>query len=737
MESKTGKIALVVIGVVLMMVFILPPAMTGGGGGGRSTIGTVNGEEISPDEVRNAQALFSNAQRIYVQTSFGTTSLPVYLMIEPALRRLSFDQGAQTMTMVQQSLLLAQQAMQTLERDPVTFYLLLREARQNGVDVPLDRVEDQLVSRNASILIDSQGGSQPVPFTELTGDAIRGRYLHSAKAIADVMLSANRYSDFTKISRPLADFFVAQAQQEVTLDVVVFDADTYLGNVPAPADDEITKQFERYRDVIAGNHTDENPFGFGYRLPDRVKLQYLAIERADVEASIRQRLAEQTVRERELVLFNFWKANRIAFAGLPTTQPSTQPSTQPTTEPTTEPSTQPTTEPSTQPVDADLLMAVDNPAVKSFLDEQSAAMGEGEAAEEWTVYVNSHDEAVRRYLQRETDTLEATIAQRLAELLNADFRAYSVAISRGETVPRSRVEVPITDPAYFERVADAIAEREKIRPSVRLLNRDLLTMEQLNDEAVVGEIANARLLLNEDRLRLDQYVGGALLPLLPETMRERIAATTNSLEVLKPSQPMLDIFRNAYIFRVTEAADDAPPTDQSQVRERVISDLREKAAYALALEAAETLATQAGDSLQGVAGDRTMRTDPFIPAQGPFDFQNVGGELTRVGLDSLAKGIYRLLPAGGGESDGAGGGGGVMGAPGAIELPSEGRVLAAQVIEASGPWTTTLERAQVISQMRVRAAMENRGSPAILAEFFDPANIASRVKFTSNDSDEE
>jgi hypothetical protein len=86
---------------------------------------------------------------------------------------------------------------------------------------------------------------------------------------------------------------VANRLQTVDPNVVRIDATYFVDpNSVVPAAD-LTKQFEAYKAVTAGDYTDENPYGFGYMLPSRVQLEYLAVKLDDVRKSV----AKPTIQE--------------------------------------------------------------------------------------------------------------------------------------------------------------------------------------------------------------------------------------------------------------------------------------------------------------------------------------------------------------------------------------------------------------------------------------------------------
>ena len=53
-----------------------------------------------------------------------------------------------------------------------------------------------------------------------------------------------------------------------------------------PSEAELTAQFNRYKSVLPGDANEINPYGFGYKLPDRLQLEYIAVKLADVSSIV-------------------------------------------------------------------------------------------------------------------------------------------------------------------------------------------------------------------------------------------------------------------------------------------------------------------------------------------------------------------------------------------------------------------------------------------------------------------
>lgn len=79
---------------------------------------------------------------------------------------------------------------------------------------------------------------------------------------------------------------VASNLESVDPNVVRIDA-TYFVDYNSPVAIEAQAlQFEKYKKELSGNYSDANPYGYGYKLPSRVQLEYLAVKLDDVRKSV-------------------------------------------------------------------------------------------------------------------------------------------------------------------------------------------------------------------------------------------------------------------------------------------------------------------------------------------------------------------------------------------------------------------------------------------------------------------
>jgi hypothetical protein len=76
--------------------------------------------------------------------------------------------------------------------------------------------------------------------------------------------------------------------EEETIDVnfVKFDSAIFAKTQSEPGEKELVEQFDKYKKFFAGDANEQNPYGFGYKLDDRVQLEYIAVKLDDVSAIV-------------------------------------------------------------------------------------------------------------------------------------------------------------------------------------------------------------------------------------------------------------------------------------------------------------------------------------------------------------------------------------------------------------------------------------------------------------------
>jgi len=94
---------------------------------------------------------------------------------------------------------------------------------------------------------------------------------------------------------------------------VQINADAFLDRTVEPSEKELEKQLAAYKQYEKDDTTDENPFGFGYLLPDRLQVEYLRVDILKAEEVAEGQFDKLPVAEQEQKLQDFWGSHRERF----------------------------------------------------------------------------------------------------------------------------------------------------------------------------------------------------------------------------------------------------------------------------------------------------------------------------------------------------------------------------------------------------------------------------------------
>jgi uncharacterized protein YneF (UPF0154 family)/acyl-CoA-binding protein len=82
--------------------------------------------------------------------------------------------------------------------------------------------------------------------------------------------------------------------ETINVEFVKFDSAVFAETGDEPNEKELVEHFDKYKKFFAGDINDQNPYGFGYKLGDRVKLEYIAVKLDDVSAIVTAPTQEET-----------------------------------------------------------------------------------------------------------------------------------------------------------------------------------------------------------------------------------------------------------------------------------------------------------------------------------------------------------------------------------------------------------------------------------------------------------
>jgi len=269
---KHGKVILAVVGSLLMIVFILPT-----GRGSDTTAANYVRGHINGKKVVNADLAVA-AGDIYVLNRVGRV-IPI--------------QGNDNFISLFRVLIIARRIPLTPKEDlqSVHWYLLLKEAHSFGIVSGEQEITDTIAmlkftdAEMTKTLADLRIGQQTL--RNAVGDAL---------AIGKL---AQLTMDSTQVSLPEVEYEANLDLSKIQIAYAAIDGAGGSGweKSPAPTDEQIKKQFDLYKDVlptpIPSKADENNPpptpptidghtYPFGYKYPDRVKVEYLRFDKSQL-----------------------------------------------------------------------------------------------------------------------------------------------------------------------------------------------------------------------------------------------------------------------------------------------------------------------------------------------------------------------------------------------------------------------------------------------------------------------
>ena len=551
-----------------------------------------------------------------------------------------------------------------LVRRPELFVLLRREAAAAGPGPDPQQVQSQL--DQSLIGPDGQPGGPAADSDE---------YAALKAGVGDLLLVAEHFARVTtafKASRPAVDHALGTVAQQVQLNLVPVPAAAFDAAVTPPSQDQLAVQFHKYAAVSPGraDATAGNPFGFGYRVPRRVTLQYLRVSRDAVEKAVAATKSD----------YDWDVAARKAYYAQPDRFT-------PPTPATTNPSATPPPKLPPQP------------------------------------YAQVRDQAIHLVRDPLVQQLQDRVQQFLAATLARDYDPYATAVRAGKPAPATPLGVPYDGPGYMLAVATAAGTKYNAHV-------DSDQTPPMSIEAVAGlpGVGTARAGLASSTTAGDDgslrgYVADRAKAFLDHPEPRADAATG---DLMRPSPVFTETGTDTVdVARVTSVTPSAPAADLDAVRTTVETDCRLAAAYDLAKAKADRLVAVAHDgpamaAVADAAGLRPIPTQPLTLESTTIDGLN----------PPLADAATEFMTAAFGLLDGYDP---VRNAHPAkvIPIPAQHRLIVAQLQFVNARWSAANYyqfRLDAAARLREDQATIAR------QEWFSPDAIVNRTGFKSSSS---
>lgn len=303
-KNNTKIMAVVVI--VLMVGFVGGSALTqmlSNRGRGGETIAYYDGKQkITPEDVSIAWRELDLLQSLQADRVLQSQGLTGFFMSE-----LLFSQGRTnpsvlnyvTQTIRQNQFRISDRQLRSIyERTvpPAIYWLLLRaEAQSVGM-----RISEEVVGQSLGRIIPQLYPGET--YGRYMGQLV-SRYGVPEEQILRIfgdLLGVLQYAQIVCATESVttAQIRHAASRQGEMLDVefVQLEAKAFADPNATPTAEEIQAQFEKYKDAYAGQVSEANPYGFGYRLPARVQMDYIALNLDDVAGIVTEPTDEEAER---------------------------------------------------------------------------------------------------------------------------------------------------------------------------------------------------------------------------------------------------------------------------------------------------------------------------------------------------------------------------------------------------------------------------------------------------------
>lgn len=592
--------------------------------------------------------------------------------------QLLFDIGIPNPRFMQQRvplpyLMLPPTLVQQIQDHPELFLLLQIEAKNDGLSIDPDQARSLVANIQNDIDVTNPRAQEAV---------------RAAAALLLVQAEVNRLGTAVKVSAP-AWQHAAQAEQMARLNLVECHTSDFEKNVSVPTPEQLRQHFDKYKNdpprSADAEPSKDNPLGFGYQIPARVKVQYVEIPHAQVVEAVKGDANHRY--ELQVQAAEYYEGHKEEFRNTP---PATRPTTAPATTQASGDATQPTTE-----------AVASQPAIKPFAQVRDQII----------------DKLIETEVQQRTASIEKEVIARLASdwiaIRKADPSA-TQPVAVATTAPTSQPADELRSLARLEQVRLEIQKQFGVLVAVHDIARDWQTSAELSKLPGIGTARTAP--PAQDSMDL-----GVPFPQYALSFAERPGSSpVVPLQVWEPSQPLADFSQNAYVFRLSAAEPAHAPPDMTAVADQLARDWRLAQAYEQARQAAMKLL----DAAKAVGLSQAARTGSLtVISAGPFAPQSAepipGYPLPdRVSREQLGTAAANLLKAASAQDPHP---------LDQVELPSARRVIVVELGSA------TLPTFQWLAQLRASGFAHQERFRKLADDWFSYDRVVSRLHYTSEE----
>ncbi len=175
----------------------------------------------------------------------------------------------------------------------VYWLLLKNEAQLAGIRITNDDV-GELLARSIPELFDGQTYTQRIKWLINRYGIPEPQLLATFGKLVAVLQYALLISSTEDVTDSQIMYLTGCEKETIDVEFVKFDSDVFTEAQEQPSEEQILEHFNKYKECSADEVSEENPYGFGYKLPDRVQLEYIALKLDDISPIVTPPTPQET-----------------------------------------------------------------------------------------------------------------------------------------------------------------------------------------------------------------------------------------------------------------------------------------------------------------------------------------------------------------------------------------------------------------------------------------------------------
>ncbi len=179
------------------------------------------------------------------------------------------------------------------EMSPILWLLLKAEAEQAGIVVS-NAFAGQVLATSIQQLTEGQlNANQVIRRLVEQGGISEESILEAFGHLLAIVVYAQAITSTEGLTSSQLMHMVSWNSDKIDVEFVKFDSSFFAQSEPKPTQTELAEHFEKYRKFFPGQITPQNPYGFGYKIPERVQLEYIVLKLDEVTSLIEPPSPEQ------------------------------------------------------------------------------------------------------------------------------------------------------------------------------------------------------------------------------------------------------------------------------------------------------------------------------------------------------------------------------------------------------------------------------------------------------------